>query len=466
MTIAPLVKSVRLSTVLGGDVRLEASTYLRDGYGFVRLANQCDNHKRLGDLTDIWQPSRLTGYTVPEGKGLPFFTAGQVFEDFPRVRKWLSAPFVPQADSRFVNQDWLLLSRSGVVGNVTAVYPHHLNKVITDDLLRIEPKDQDEYGWLYAYMKTDFFKQIARASQYGHMIKHIEVAHANEFPVIMPDAATRKAIGDKAAEAVRLRGEAWKLRDGAFKLLEKEVGIACEAESPAGTCVVSLSKVIDNRSRLDADSYAGSISAVDSLVDVMEYAPLAELVEDVEELPRFKRFYGDSNVPFVGVSEVFDVNTQPTKFVYAKLIKNWERYILKPGTLVMACSGQKYGILGRALLLTENHEGMFGSNHLLRIYPDVTKIRTGYLLAFLNSPTVGRPSVVRCAYGTSVPQLSPIDIKKIRVPRLGADVESAIADLMDRSVSTSAKADQLENEATKLAQEQVDIAIEKVVSNT
>lgn len=315
-------------------------------------------------------------------------------------------------------------------------------------------------------MKTDFFKQIARAAQYGHMIKHIEVAHANGFPVIMPDAATRKAIGDKATEAVRLRGEAWRLRDEAFKLLEKEVGIACEAESPAGTCVVSLSKVIDNRSRLDADSYAGSISAVDSLVDVMEYAPLAELVEDVEELPRFKRFYGDSNVPFVGVSEIFDVNTQPTKFVYAKLINNWERYILKPGTLVMACSGQKYGILGRALLLTENHEGMFGSNHLLRIYPDVTKIQTGYLLAFLNSPTVGRPSVVRCAYGTSVPQLSPVDIKKIRVPRLGADAESAIADLMDRSVSTSAKADRLENEATKLAQEQIDIAIEKVVSNT
>ena len=248
MTNAPLVKSIRLSTVLGGDVRLEASTYLRDGYGFVSLANQCDNHKRLGDLADIWQPNRLTGYTVPEGKGLPFLTAGQVFEDFPRVRKWLAAPFVPQADSRYVKQNWLLLSCSGVVGNVTAVYPHHVNKVITHDLLRVEPKDQAEYGWLYTYMKTDFFKQIARAAQYGHMIKHIEVAHANEFPVIMPDAATRKAIGGKAAEAVRLRGEAWRLRDEAFKLLEKEVGIACEAKSPTGTCVASLSKVIDNLS--------------------------------------------------------------------------------------------------------------------------------------------------------------------------------------------------------------------------
>ena len=37
---------------------------------------------------------------------------------------------------------------------------------------------------------------------------------------------------------------------------------------------------------------------------------------------------------------------------------------------------------------------------------------------------------------------------------------------MDRSVSTSAKADQLENEATKLAQEQIDIAIGEIVSDT
>lgn len=53
MTNTPLVKSIRLSAVLGGDVRLEASTYLRAGYGFVSLANQCDRHKRLGDLADI-----------------------------------------------------------------------------------------------------------------------------------------------------------------------------------------------------------------------------------------------------------------------------------------------------------------------------------------------------------------------------------------------------------------------------
>lgn len=470
MTNEPLVKSVRLSTVLGGDMRLEASTYLRDGYGFVRLANQCDNHKRLGDLADIWQPSRLTGYEMPAGKGLPFLTAGQFFEEFPQVRKWLAKPFVSQVEKRYVDQSMLMLTRSGNIGKVSAVYPHHLGIVITDDLLRIEPKDQVEYGWLYAYMKTDFFKQIARAAQYGHMIKHIEVAHANEFPVIMPDAATRKAIGGNATDAVRLRGEAWKLRDEAFELLEKH--LEARSDSPVHNTgskrfsEVGLSEVLQNRLRLDADSYAGNIDDIDNLVTSGDWCTLGSVTTFCSDLGRFARIYGNGGRAYVSASELFDVNATPTKMIYAKLVNNWEKYILHSGTIIMACSGQKYGILGRAIMLTENQEGLFGSHDLMRIRIDETKMRTGYLLTFLNNPLLGRPYVVRNAYGTSIPHLDSADLRSVKVPRLGRDVESAIADLMDKSVSASAKADRLENEATKLAQEQIDIAIEKVVSNT
>ena len=109
---------------------------------------------------------------------------------------------------------------------------------------------------------------------------------------------------------------------------------------------------------------------------------------------------------------------------------------------------------------------MMGSDHLTRIIPDNNKARAGYLLTFLNDPRIGRPSVVRQAFGTSIPELCPADIKKIRIPRLGADIESTVADLMDRSVRTSAKADRLENEATRLAQEQIDIAIGEIASDT
>lgn len=464
MTSGPLTKTVRLSTVLGGDTRLEASTYLRDGYGFLRLANQCPNHMRLGDLSDIWQPNRLAGYTVPDGKGLPFFTAGQVFEDFPRVRKWLAAPFVPQADSRYVKQEWLLLSCSGIVGNITAVYPHHLNKIITHDLLRIVPKNKDEYGWLYAYMKTDFFKQIARAAQYGHMIKHIEVAHASEFPIIVPETDMRASIGAKAAEGVQLRSRAWRLRDEAFAMLEECLErrrIKSEQPDAIGKSEISLSAVLQNRLRLDADSYAGQIDAIEGMIANGEWCTIGSVTTFCSDLGRFARIYGDGGRPYVSASELFDVNATPTKMIYAKLVKNWQKYILHPGTIIMACSGQKYGILGRAIKLTANHEGLFGSHDLMRIIVDESKMRSGYLLTFLNDPLFGRPYVVRNAYGTSIPHLDASDIQGVRIPRFG-DAEDAIADLMDKSVCLSAEADRLENEATRLAQEQIDLAITRL----
>lgn len=455
-------KPVRVSAILGGDIRLEASTYLREGYGLTRLAKQVPGHTSLGELADIWQPSRLTGYTVPEGKGLPFLAAGQVFEDFPRVRKWLAKPFVPQLESRYVDRSWLLLTCSGVVGNVTAVYPHHLNTVITHDLLRIVPKNPAEYGWLYAYMKTQFFMQVAQAAQYGHMIKHIEVAHASAFPVIMPEGAVRREIGDKAVKAIRLRTRAWDLRDNAFTLFEKYMN-ACQLDElqpgDVNAGLISVSAVLPNRMRLDADSYVGTIGEIDKLIDEHEWNYLGDIVASIAEPPRFKRLYGNSDVPFVGISELFDVNARPTKYIYAKLVKDWQQYVLKPGVLVMARSGQKYGILGHVLMLTENHANMMGSEHLTRILPDENRMRSGYLLAFLNDPLIGRPSVVRHAYGTSVPELAPGDLKRIRVPRFGEEKEAAIADLMDESVRLSAEADRTENDAIRLAQNQIETAI-------
>ncbi len=468
MTGEPLMKSIRLSTILGGDTRLEASTYLRDGYGFVRLAKQCPNHMRLGDLADIWLPSRLTGFEVPEGKGLPFLTAGQIFEDFPRVRKWLAAAFVPEKDKRLADPRWLLITRSGVVGRVTAIYPHHLSKVLSDDLLRIVPKDDNEYGWLYAYMKTEFFIQITQAAQYGHMIKHLEISHVAEFPIIMPDKETRSSIGKMATAAIQMRSRAWELRDEAFALLESHMdarrGDKAQAINDSHS-EISLSVVLQNRLRLDADSYAGQIDVIDKMVENGRWCTLGSVTTFCSDLGRFARIYGDGGRPYVSASELFDVNATPTKMIYAKLVRDWEKYILHSGTIIMACSGQKYGILGRALMLTSNHEGLFGSHDLMRIVVDESKIRPGYLLAFLNDPLYGRPYVVRNAYGTSIPHLDSSDIQEVRIPRLDDADEKAIANLMDESVRLSAQADALENEATRLAQEQIDIAITALSDN-
>ena len=88
-----------------------------------------------------------------------------------------------------------------------------------------------------------------------------------------------------------------------------------------------------------------------------------------------------------------------------------------------------------------------------------TKDRTGEPPVIYDDPLMGRPYVVRNAYGTSIPHLDAADIRGVRIPRFDKADENAIADLMDESVSMSAEADRLENEATRLAQEQIDLAI-------
>ena len=97
--------------------------------------------------------------------------------------------------------------------------------------------------------------------------------------------------------------------------------------------------------------------------------------------------------------------------------------------------------------------------YVTRLVVDNAKIRSGYLLTFLNDPALGRPYVVRNAYGTSIPHLDPTDIQAIKIPRLSDENEVAIADLMDESVRLSAEADRMENDAIRLAQEQINTAI-------
>lgn len=119
---------------------------------------------------------------------------------------------VPAVESRYLSPDWLMLSCSGEVGRVTAVYDEHLDKVITHDLLRVVPRDPLDYGWLYAYMKTPTFFAIARSAQYGHMIKHLEPEHVLAMPVAMPEPGLRRDVGQDAKNALEMRQASRRLK--------------------------------------------------------------------------------------------------------------------------------------------------------------------------------------------------------------------------------------------------------------
>lgn len=456
----PETASVSSALAMVGERRLEASAYLADGYGIRRRIELADGGwLPFGEVAEVWQPSRLKGLTVRAGLGLPFLSAGQVFESAPRVRKWLSRGQTRDAEARRVDARWLLMSCSGEVGRVTAVYPQHLGPVITHDLLRIAAKEAHEYGWLYAYMKTSQFYQIARAAQYGHMIKHLEVSHVVEMPVVWPQPEIRAAIGAKAVEAIAMRTKARDLQAEADDLYASHFPESrVDVEPPFHT--IPASALFQERRRLEAQYYRPRVRDIE--MRITEGAERVDVLSDVTKLialpNRFKRYFGDNGAPYKSPAELFDVNPPVMKRIYPALIKNPEMYRLMPSSIVMARSGQVYGLLGRSRIIPDSYADTFGSDDMIRIVPNGKAIRPGYLVTVLNHEELGRPMVVRNASGTSVPHLDPVDIREVPVPRLGVDAETRVADLADEATALSDRADALETEAISEAAELVDEA--------
>lgn len=163
---------------------MEAENYLASGYG-MRLAMEARKAgwTRLGDVAKVWQPSRLKGIQVSPEFGTPFLAATQVFDLRPVPRKYLSLDKIPDAEALFVESGQILVTRSGSVGRATLAHKPHEKVIISDDLLRVEPRRPEWWGWLYAYLRSPQARAMMSAAQYGHIIKHLEVSHLDVLPV-------------------------------------------------------------------------------------------------------------------------------------------------------------------------------------------------------------------------------------------------------------------------------------------
>lgn len=450
----------RASLMTAGDRRMEASTYLSDGYGRrVAIESRSAGWTPIGAVAEVWQPSRLKGIVVPQEHGTPFLAAGQVFEAQPSARKFLAFDKTPDAEARFVQHGTVLLSCSGTVGRVTVAHHPHDGNLITHDLLRVDPTDERRRGWLYAFMRTPVFRSMATSSHYGHMIKHLEPEHVNALPILDIEERLLDEFALSFDAIVQSRDEAGSLVDGAFALYAGALNAELPAPGNAVTFTQSARTVLrGKRKRLDASHYTPTVRAIVEAMQrsakFVEYLP--DVTENVWWPGRFKRAFGPNGTPYVSADELFDLNPPITKRIYAGLVKNAEDYFVEPGWLLMARSGQVYGLNGRVLMTSERHREFFVSEDIIRIIPDLERITPGYLHAVLGHPTLGRPLVLSHAYGTSIPHLEPGDLGGLPIPRFDIDVEHAIGERMERAAELRSDADKLEDAMADRASELIE----------
>lgn len=443
--------SVPMSELAAGSRRMEGESYLSEGYLVRRRVETSGlSVEHFGDLARVWLPGRLKGVQAPAGQGVPFLTATQVFDIRPRARKWLAPGRVNELESRYVEPGWVLVTRSGSVGDAIMGYSAHEGHVISDDLLRVQVRDAAGLGYLYAFLKTRFGRAMMRSSKYGSIVKHLQPEHLQKLPVPLLGEEFRESVGRRVSGAFALRDEALGLFREAEGLYERELNGGEDQRPSEVSYAVPASRLFGRQRRLDGYHYNPDAERVLQKLrgTSKEIVPLRSVVDRVFGVPRFKHVYAEDGIPYLDSEDLFKVNPEITKFIPRATKKNADAYHVERDWLLMACSGQIYGLNGSVVLASEWHEDKIVSNHVIRIVPSKEGARPGYLRMALGHPALGWPLVIRCAFGTSVPEIAPEDVRDLPIVRLGADVEDEIADLVESADELRSRADREEDAAT------------------
>ena len=442
---APEWGLVAVSVLLTGDRRLEAGNYLSIG-AVVRRRIAASRMRvwPVGKLGKVWQPSRLRGVQVEADFGVPFLAATQAFDIWPEPRKWLAPSKTPDLARRYVEPGWILVTCSGTVGNAILSYAAHQGRIVSHDLLRLEVEKTGMRCYLLAFLRTWYGKTMMRSSHYGSAVKHLEVEHLRDVPVPVVEAVLPD-VQERISEALSARNEAYRLDLLARELFAEAMADQPERAQEEGYSISSTELVRDRR-RLEAGAHSPGARFVYQV-----YERNAKSIVSLGSIARafvpgrFKRIFATEGVGYLDSEPIFKVNPELSKRLADATEIDFADYAVRCGWLLMACSGQTYGINGRAILANASHEGKVVTQHIMRITLRDKSIRAGYLQTVLSHPTLGQPLVVSRAYGTSVPELAPEDIEALPVPRLSETVEERIADTAERASALRFQADAMEN---------------------
>jgi hypothetical protein len=424
---------------------MEAENYLAGGHGLrVAIEARPVGYVRLGELADVWQPSRLKGIQVSREFGTPFLAATQVFDFRPVPRKWLAVEQTSDASGRFVTKGTILVTCSGSVGRATIATAAHENTLISHDLMRISPKRPELWGWLYAFLRSPQGRAMMSAAQYGHVIKHLEVDHLTAIPIPLPNEEVLARF-DVMARAILGK------RELAFSLAveaERDYGRLFAYETTAEAEVsftIKASELFKGHRRLEGNCHVPAVKRIAETLRgrAKRVVPLGKVTSRIFVPGRFKHIYSDGGIPYLDSADLLEINPDVQKFVVSLSPAEQEDYRVETGWLLAPSSGQVYGNLGQSVIATEFHVGKILSNHILRICPG-DKIRSGYLQCVLGHPALGRPQLVRLAFGSSVPEIAVEDVAGIHVPRLDARIETRLADLQEEAAREREAADSLE----------------------
>lgn len=442
-----------------GEFRLNSDFY-------EALATSTNFHKTetipLKSIAKIFHPG-ITKRCYIENKefGIPFLSTSDMQFYEATENKYVSIELSKNLKDYIVKEGYLLISRSGTIGNIAMVDKNLNGCAVTEHAIRVVLNDSNYFGFLYTFLSSEIGQKIIKGQKSGAVIDEIYDADIENLDIPQIDFELISFLNDKIQLVKKNREEALDLINQARSLvlsinnlpiLNKEDYANPDQNNGSQIILTSLDEFVDGF-RLDAHFYNPiAKTAIKNIQQCgTKYLLLEEVTTEIVIGKRFKRNYVDSDhgTPFIGSKNILQIRPNELKYLSNSEIGFMDDLILQKNMILVACSGSLGGTFGKACFVYNNFEKYAASQHILRVVANENLVDAGYLYAFLSSE-YGYECITKYRWGALIDEIDDEDMSKLIIPIPSMTNQKQIGDLIRQAYNLRSDAIQLEDEAQEM----------------
>ncbi len=185
-----------------------------------------NNFITLSEVSEVFHPI-LFGKKQLKGtssKGNALFKSSSMMQLKPETDFWLSLKKVDLYSKLQVKDGWVLVSRTGTVGNIVRISERQKDIYIDDHMIRIIPKENYS-GLIYIFLSTSFGQELIKFQKYGSVQDVINSDYISRIPIplFLTNNIFIKRIQEIVEDAYKMIDKANVYEHEAIQLVEKEI---------------------------------------------------------------------------------------------------------------------------------------------------------------------------------------------------------------------------------------------------
>ena len=394
------IGSISISTVPNNGYRIDPSLHLSEGvsvraklsiypYGLVPVS-KCSSKIFIGNIF-----SRV--FVGDQEYGIPYLSASETVRADLETGRFLSKKQAAELNYLMLEKDWILITCSGTLGNVSYTNKNYCGKIATHDLIRIVPSNTTiRKGCLFAFLASKYgYFQITQ-SQFGGVVKHINESQTGDILVPKFPDELQKDIDELVLEAARLREEATEDLKKAEKTFKRKADLRdLVTDDYDYFGHRSNQREVSCFTRSIQDIGTTTINAFNHSERIRNLkASMTCKIIPLKDALKEGRTYGTSGLPNIEVKPGHGIMLINQKDMFDNIVKGkWissrgsdPENVLEYGEILIACDGTlgENVLFCRAVFANEDLKGSYVSSHFLRLKVN-DEIPSGYLYCWLNS---------------------------------------------------------------------------------